>query len=97
VILVVVSSILTNHPIGKVPKFGLRERIANPLFVGSNPTFTSKYGYGEMVSLRSPKPQFRVRILVSVLNGGYSSVGRAKDCGSLCHGFDSHYSPNIPS
>ena len=49
-----------------------------------------KYGYGEMVSLRSPKPQFRVRILVSVLNGGYSSVGRAKGCGPLCREFDPH-------
>ena len=26
--------------------------------------------------------------------GEYSSVGRAPDCGSGCHGFESHYSPH---
>ena len=27
--------------------------------------------------------------------GEYSSVGRAPDCGSGCHGFESHYSPHV--
>lgn len=26
-------------------------------------------------------------------HGGYSSVGRASDCGSECHGFEPRYSP----
>ena len=31
--------------------------------------------------------------ICNVKNGGYSSVGRASDCGSECHGFDPRYSP----
>ena len=27
--------------------------------------------------------------------GGYSSVGRALDCGSSCRGFESHYPPHF--
>ncbi len=31
---------------------------------------------------------------IFVYNGGYSSVGRASDCGSECRGFEPRYSPH---